>query len=543
MACFLYAARRFYLVLLAVFVLSNACFGVIHSSEVIKPSFLFSPLAYCAAQSRYQEKDTEQTGFHFQCSPFITKNFSKQLIGAGLGAGTNNTFIVGPAKLGATVDSDHLIAILTKDADPYLQKINETTYRPQATLTLNPEHKTIGINFVLRHDLDAFCEGLFYTFEASLVDQQRTIGGTYANEQQPRLDNADIISIHDFFTGQIQSIYDPLASLKLPNTVTRQKGCDLVQATIGYHIVDKNAYRLTLQGSVQLPCGPDHSLENLFAPNIGVKHLQIGLGWHGHLKLGGNKTTAWHLSNIAMGSYSFPANEIRIPTIANMPWAHYYQMMAHKSPLTMTLTPGPDMLPRSIKVKQGLSFQDTFIMSYQHKETCLDVGFSAAYREAEHNCLTSAWADNTVGIPNRYLNIFNFVGASNSPEDQTYLINGKMYPHTAGQLPESLSTTIPPTIQTFTLGTNSSGEPVTMTPATTGAWMQAMTTKVINNADLELNHPTLFLFQVFASFARVVTISDKARITINAGCNLEFGQPQELLMRTYQLWLGVGGSF
>lgn len=537
MASTLYTARRLTFVLLAFFGSQTLMCSILHDTEIIKPSFFFSPLAHCALQSSYQHKHEKAMGLHLRATPFITKNFSKNLIGAGLGPTESNQFLVAPASQGGNVDSDHLIAVLTKDDNPLLQTIDETLNRPQATISFTPEHKDVGITLVLRHDLDAFFDGFFYMIEVSFVEQTRNLNTSYKNELTPTVSTADVINIHKFFNGMPQSIYDPLQTLKLSDNAITQRGCDLVQASIGYHILDKNDYRFTLIGSLQLPCGPEHSLENLFAPNIGTRHVNIGFGWQGHIKLLGNNTTTWCLSNIAMGAYNFPKAEPRIPTILNMPWAHYYEAQADKTPLYYTTTPATDLLPHAIKVKQGLSLQNSFIMSYQHKETVIDVGFSAAYREAEHNELMVPWPNNTIGITNRYLNPFNYAGASNAPSDQTFLTSGKMYPLTTGKLADSLGT------QTFTLGTDNSGNPVTMTPTTAGAWAQNQTIKVINNADLAINQPTLFFYQAFASYAYIFKPTTTSEVTANIGCNIAFGQPQELLMRTYQIWAGLSASF
>lgn len=531
-----YSTPRWVLALI-IFCVTHTVKGISHATDIIKPTFFFSPLAHCALQPRYQHKNDGAAGFHVQVTPFVTKNFSKQLIGAGLGAAETNEFVVAPSAQLGTVDSDHLIAVLTKNDTLTLQTINETEHRPQATIALNPEHQDVGVTLVLRHDLDAFFEGLFYSLEVSLIEQTRTLNPTYKNELTSKVDTSDIITVHDYFSGMPQSIYDALATLKLSDSPKHQHGCDMVQATLGYHVLDKNDYRFTILGSIQLPCGPDRSLEYLFAPNVGVRHLNLGLGWHGHIKLAGNNTTSWCLSNIAMGAYNFPKDEARIPSISTAPWAHYYQTQADKTPKYYTLTPGSDVLPHVVKVKQGLSLQDTFMLSYKHKETSMDIGFSAAYREAEHNALCSTWPDATYAIANRYLNPFNPTGASNAPTNQTFLVAGKMYPSTTGQLPQSLTT------QTFTLGTDGSGNPVTMTPVTAGAWAQNMATKTINNTDLCLNQPTVFFYQVFASFARTFKPTINSEVTINAGCNIAFGQPQELLMKTYQMWVGLGASF
>ena len=536
MACLLYAAQRWMLVLLVI-AAPHALVSITHGTELIKPSFFFSPLAHCALQSHYQHKHEGRAGFHLHVAPFVTKNFSKNLIGAGLGAGTTNEFKIAPSAQNPEVDSDHLIAVLTKNDTVTLQTINETLHRPQAQITLNPEHRDVGVSLVFRHDLDAFFSGFFYTVEVSMVEQSRTLNPEYKNELTPTVSTSDVITIHDYFTGAPQSIYDPLKTLNLSDGPVIQKGCDSIQATVGYHLLDKNDYRFTLLASLQLPCGPDHSLTHLFAPNIGARHVNIGLGWNGHIKLAGNNTTSWCLSNIAMGAYNFPKEESRIPTIANMPWAHYYQTQANKTPKYYTLTPACDVMPHVIKVKQGLSLQDTFMLSYKHKETSIDVGFSAAYREEEHNVLSVPWPNSTFSIANRYLNPFNPTGASNAPTNQTFLVDGRMYPSTTGNLPESLTT------PTFTLGVDGSGNPVTMTPVTSGAQAQNMSTKVINNADLCINQPTVFFYQVFASFARTFKPLDTSEITTNIGCNISFGQPQELLMRTYQIWIGLGASF
>lgn len=536
MACLFYAAQRWTLVLLALAV-PHGIFSIVHGTELIKPSFFFSPLAHCALESRYAHKNEYQTGFHVHVAPFVTKNFSKDLIGAGLGAGETNEFLIGPSAQNSEVNSDHLIAVLRKNATVILQTIDESINRPQAKLNLNPEHQDVGVTIVLRHDLNTFLKGLFYSLEVSLIEQTRKLNPSYKNKLTPRVETSDIITIEDYFNGAPQSIYDPLKTLKLSSEPLNQKGCDFIQATIGYHILDKNDYRFTLLGSLQLPCGPDHSVAHLFAPNIGVRHVNIGIGWNGHIKLAGNNTTSWRLTNIAMGGYNFPKEESRIPGIVDMPWAHYYQTQADKTPQYYTLTPACDVLPQVVKVKQGLSLQDTFMINYQHKQTTIDIGFSAGYREEEHNVLNVPWPTSTYAIANRYLNPFNPTGASNAPTNQTFLVDGKMYPSTTGKLPESLSS------QTFTLGVDSSGNPVTMNPVTSGAWAQSMSKKIINTADLALNQPTVFFYQLFASWAHTFNPSATSEITTNIGCNVAFGQPQELMMRTYQIWVGLGGSF
>ena len=282
---------------------------------------------------------------------------------------------------------------------------------------------------------------------------------------------------------------------------------------------------------MQLPCGPDHELEFLFSPDVGKSHLQFGLGWNGFLKIGGNKRTSWYLSNNAMGGYSFPADEPRIPTLAEMPWGHYQQMLLNNSEWLTTGTPGVDMLPRSINVKQGLSLQNTIILTYKHQDICIDAGFSAAYREGEQNVLTTEWKNETTLIPNKFINPYNFTGASNNPSAPSFSMLGKMYPTTAGRVAESLST------QNFAL------DGTTMVPVTTGAWAQNMTTKSIDNKDLLINLPTVFTYQFFASAAKKFTYANNTDLSLNIGCNFTFGEPSELVVRHYQLWLGAGCSF
>lgn len=544
MACATNVTRRsFFLFLMAAssWLFYGNCNAITHGTEVIKPAFFFSPLSYCGFQSLYQEKKHTDNGFRWHVIPFYSKNFSKNLVAAGLGASETASFTVAPKSLSSNVDSDHLIAVLTKDlAHPLLQRIDETTVRPRATITLAPEQKELGLNMTIRHDLDFFVDGLFYSLEVSWIRQTRMLNATYSDEHITKVSTADIISIHEFFNGVSQSIYDPLKSLKLSNQAITKEGFESVQATIGYNILDKNDYRIAIIASAQLPCGPKHDLEYLFSPNIGFKHLQLGLGWHGYLKIGGNDQTAWYISNHAMGGYNFPADEPRIPTITGMPWGHYQQMYLNETPSYYTATPGTDMLPQSIKVKQGLSLQDSFILSYKHNDLRMEAGFSAAYREAEHNVLSKPWKDNTTAIPNRYINPYNLNGASNNLTPPTFTTDAKMYPATTGRLPESLPYLTSPADLThgrFLIGTRE------MVPVTAGAWAQKMATKVINNADLELNMPTVFRYQVFGSIAKKFSFSENVEGTLNAGGQITFGEPVELMIRTYQLWIGLGLSF
>lgn len=544
MACAKNVTRRSFflsLIVASFALLSGRCNATTHGTEVIKPAFFFSPLAYCTFQSLYQEKKHTDNGFRFQMTPFYSKNFSKNLVAAGLGASETASFTVAPKSLTPDVDSDHLIAVLTKNlGDPILQRIDETTVRPRATITLAPEQKELGLSITIRHDLDFLVDGLFYSLEVSWVRQTRALNAVYSDEHINKISTADIITIHEFFNGVSQSIYDPLKSLKLSNQAITKEGFESVQATIGYNILDKNDFRIAVIASAQLPCGPKHDLEYLFSPNIGLKHLQLGLGWHGYLKIGGNEQTAWYISNHAMGGYSFPADEPRIPTILGMPWGHYQQMYLNETPAYYTATPGADMLPQSIKVKQGLSLQDSFILSYKHNDLRVEAGFSAAYREAEHNILSKPWEDNTTAIPNRYINPYNFTGASNNLTPPAFTTDAKMYPATTGRLPESLPYLTTPSDLThgrFLIGTRE------MVPVTSGAWGQKMTTKIINNEDLELNMPTVFRYQIFGSIAKKFTFSPQVDGTMNFGGQITFGEPRELMMRNYQLWIGLGLSF
>lgn len=540
MACAKNAARRLFFVSFVLIVgstfFAGSCRAVAHGTEVIKPAFFFSPLSYCGFQSLYQEKNASSSGLRFFAAPYYSKNFSRNLIAAGLGASDTASFTVAPSALRGDVDSNHLIAVLTKNANPYLQVIDESTERPRATITLDPEEKEFGLQMVAHQDLDFLVNGIFYSLEVCFVRQTRNINASYSNEYRAKVSTADIITIKEFFSGLEQSICDSLSLLKLAQNEITNHGFESVQATLGYNIFDKNDYRLAVVAAVQLPCGPVHNLEYLFSPNIGLKHLQFGFGWNGRLKIGGNDTTAWFLSNNAMIGYSFPAHEPRIPTIKNLPWGHYEQMLAQNTPAYTTETPGTAMLPQSINVKQGISLQDTFILSYKHKDVRLELGFSGGFREGEHNITSAPWADNAVAIPNRYINPYNFTGASNNATAPAFTVDGIMYPMTTGRLLESLPT------QNFNIGTDINGNPIQMTPLTTGAWSQNMATQIINKANLELNTPTLFRYQLFVSATKKFNFFDIDG-TFNVGGQITFGEPSELVMRNYQLWIGLGVSF
>ncbi len=540
MACAKNAARRLFFVsfifIAGPLFFAGNCTALAHGTEVIKPSFFFSPLSYCGFQALYQEKKTSSSGLRFFAAPYYSKNFSRHLIAAGLGASNTASFTVAPKSLTGDVDSDHLIAVLRKNNNPLLQTIDETTTRPHATITFDPEQRELGVQLVAHQDLDFLINGMFYKLEACFVRQTRKLNATYSAEYTSKISTADIISINQFFSGDTQSICEPLLSLKLAQKEITNHGIESVQATLGYNIFDKNDYRLAIVGAVQLPCGPTHNLEYLFSPNIGLKHLQFGIGWNGYLKIAGNETTAWFLSNNAMIGYSFPAHEPRIPTIKNLPWGHYQQMLAQNTPAYTTSTPGADILPHSINVKQGISLQDTFILGYKHENTRLEIGFSGGYREGEHNVTSAPWADNGVAIANRYINPYNFTGATNNATPPAFTVNGLMFPATTGRLLESRPTA------GFNIGTDINGNPIPMIPVTTGAWAQNMATKIINKADLELNLPTLFSYQAFVSAAKTFCVFNVDG-TLNIGGHITFGEPSELVIRNYQLWIGLGISF
>ena len=171
------------------------------------------------------------------------------------------------------------------------------------------------------------------------------------------------------------------------------------------------------------------------------------------------------------------------------------------------------------------------ILSYQHNTTTIHCGFSAGYREAEHNIPANPWKDNAVGITNKYLNPLNYTGASNYPAEPIFYVYGRMYPRTAGVLPETTGDA------TFFAGARE------LTPLTSGARAQNMCKKVINNQDLDLNHPTLFYYQLFASFGQKITLSNNNHLFINSACQISFGTPKELVVRSYQLSVSIGCNF
>ncbi|MBM3894399.1 hypothetical protein FJ366_02275 [Candidatus Dependentiae bacterium] len=510
---------------------SSAFAEINHATTLIRPNFFASPQSISAINSLHSENNTGSHAIKTAVSVFYSKNFSPKFIGAGLGPSDSNIFSVTTESLKGDVNSDYMISVLTAHDSYSLQAVNETIHRPQATITFTPDQQETGINLLFHHDLDLPINDCFYRIEVSFVHQKRSLNAVYSQEKVTKTDLSDIISIKDFFNGAEQSLSYGLSHLKIPQQMQKRSHFDRVQITAGHHLLNTNAYRVTLFGCAQIPCGPDDSYEFIFAPEIGTKHLHVGLGCTTNLTISKTISSQWDISNTSIAGYNFPKNEPRIPTIANLSWWHYYQSLQNGVPADSWLSPAVNSLPKSLNINQGLSLQNITLVSYQKHSTVINCGISAGYKEEEKNTPTIPWTDNTFGITNKFINPINFTGASNNPSAPAFYIEGRMYPRTAGALPETTGET------SIVSGTT------TLTPLTTGARGQNMCKKKINNKDLNLNHPTLFYYQLFASFGQKITLSDDSNLFINSGLQISFGSPKELVMRNYQLWLNIGCNF
>ena len=502
-----------------------------HITQDAKPSFFFSPLVECGLKNLSNIHAHGSHGISTLISTFSSKNFSSKLIGAGLGASDTNSFTIASDSLLPDVSSDYMISVLTQNADPYLQTINEVVHRPQATITLNPEQTEQGISLSLQHDLNIPFDDCFYRLEVSVVKQHRNLKAVFSDDRITKRSDSDIISIKDFLEGTEQSISDKLTHLKFPQQTLTETGIDSIKFTLGRHLIKKDYYTVSAFASAKIPSGPETNIEYLFAPKIGSRHLEIALGWNAYLQLAETTNATWGISNTAFAGYSFPAYEKRIPTMKDLSWNHYYQSLKDQSPSYHTFKPVVGHMPDKLKINKGMLVQNSFMILYQHKTTQINIGCSAAYQEAESNTLSVPWKNDTVAIVNKYLNPFNLTGASNNPSEPVFTVSGRMYPRTSGQLPQSSGST------TFKSGDT------TLTPSIAGARAQNASRKIINNADFVLNHPTIFSYQLFASFGQKIALTEEKNIMITAGGQLSFGQPSELVLRTYQVWFSVGCNF
>jgi hypothetical protein len=502
-----------------------------HTAQDAKPSFFFSPLVECGLKNLNNVEAHGSHGISTIISTFSSKNFSSQLIGAGLGASDSNSFTIASDKLFPDVSSDYMISVLTQNADPYQQTINEAVDRPHATITLNPEQTEQGISLSLQHDLNIPFDDCFYRLEVSVVKQHRNLKAVFSDDRITRRSDSDIISIKDFLEGTEQSISDKLTHLKFPQKKLTETGIDSIKFTLGKHLIKKNYYTVSVFATAKLPCGPETNLEYLFAPKIGSRHLELALGWDAYLQLAETTNAKWGISNTAYAGYSFSAEEKRIPVLKDLRWNHYYQSLNDQTPSYHTFKPAINQMPEKLTVNKGMLLQNSFMIAYQHKTTQINIGCSAGYQEAESNTLSVPWKNDKTAIVNKYLNPFNLTGASNNPSDPVFRVSGKMYPRTSGLQPETSGS-----------ATFKSGD-TTLTPSITGALAQNASKKIINNADFELNHPTIFSYQLFASFGQKIALSDEQNILLTFGGQLSFGVPSELVLRAYQMWFSVGCNF
>jgi len=502
-----------------------------HITQDAKTSFFFSPLVECGLKNLNNIEPHGSHGISTLISTFASKNFSSKLIGAGLGASNTNSFTIASDSLLRDVSSDYMISVLTQNANPYLQTINEVVHRPQATITLNPEQTEQGISLSLQHDLNIPFDDCFYRLEIGVVKQHRNLKAVFSDDRITKRSDADIISIKDFLEGTEQSISDKLRHLKFPQQTLTETGIDSIKLTIGHHLIKKDLYMVSVFGSAKLPCGPETNLEYLFAPKIGSRHLEISLGWSAYLQLAETTNAKWGISNTAYAGYSFSADEKRIPTLKDLSWNHYYQSLKDQTPSYHTFKPAVNQMPDKLTVKRGMLLQNSFMILYQHQTTQINLGCSAGYQEAESNTLSVPWKNDTTAIVNKYLNPFNLTGASNNPSEPVFTVSGRMYPRTSGQLPQSSGNT------TFKSGDT------TLTPSIAGARAQNASRKIINNADFVLNHPTIFSYQLFASFGQKISVTSEQNIMITGGGQLSFGVPSELILQSYQVWFSVGCNF
>jgi len=393
-------------------------------------------MEYTTWNELLQTKDEDRFGAHFQITPFYMDSADDDDVGKYFGVANKHIF-----NLNSTAATDAIGSYMIHDGGVLLTlagltgvAIPAAQTNNVATLKLEPEQTAYGVRIDYYQDLKKLLKGLYFKATLPIVhvenDMQLDVTGVNAGANALIAPAATAAvakaQFENFFRGNTLAAAagaaaGPISNIALGgvtfggaqaalthakiNGEQNETGVADIDLVLGYKVLDKEKYHLSLNLGLTIPTGTDPDGVWAFEPVVGNgEHWAFGGGFDFGAKLWEDEDQNLKLTAALNYRYLFESTEKRTIGIRNaagsLPWGHYYligTLGANRS--VTTLLPAANVLTRDLDVEPGSQLDAIIDLAYNNGGLNVVLGYNLFWKDDEDVKLKAAWyADGTYGI-------------------------------------------------------------------------------------------------------------------------------------------------
>ena len=397
------------LILLTCLIFYSSSFATTHTNRTFlmpRPVSENMALRYAMWHNQIDNAKYTKRGTTFQVSPFYQHSTDKSNIGKYFGyyapeEGSKRDYI-------NIVNADDFEDVGDNTWASYIvhDSSGDKNQNLAGTMKFKPYQEIYGVHFDFHENLDTLSSRLFYEFSIPVVHIKNDLDFSPVGDLTPiTLPNyTPGKTLQDYFKGDVLDLgvqsgaqQDALRYAKIDGSRSRTDFSDIT-TKLGYRIVDKKSWGLSLSGYCVIPTGNSSKGEYLFEPVCGNGgNWFLGFGPDVKFNVWEDDKKSFDLFSVLKLSYGLQNTQKRTLNVkkdngAVIPFSQYY-LVGQKG--LRQLMPFANVSTQDVKVEPRWQFEMLIDLSFTLNFWHIDLGYNFFTKEKENVSLKSTWQNNT----------------------------------------------------------------------------------------------------------------------------------------------------